>query len=100
MELKEYKTKKWNGIYKGVDFEICNWQTPPNNIDPNEKNYWNYYLYLHLDRIPTENKPNSYWLKGRKYRNHVYYDYYQFYSKEYWFDKDWFKKAWEKTAIP
>jgi len=72
MELKENKTKKWTGTYKGVGFEINNWQTPPNSIEPNEKDYWTYYIYLHLDRIPEENKPNSYWLKGRKDRNHVY----------------------------
>lgn len=189
MELKENKTKKWTGIYKGVGFEINNWQTPPNSIEPKEKDCWTYYLYLHLDRIPEENKPNSYWLKGRKDRNRVYYDYYkhdvmteidwhggitwyskehgfdgsgkvikigcdyshlwdegrfydletvkfdckrtierflekvpnykhwccgngklygieeglivknQFYSKEYWFDKDWFKKAWEEKNL-
>ena len=189
MELKENKTKKWTGTYKGVGFEINNWKTPPNSIEPNEKDCWTYYLYLHLDRIPEENNPNSYWLKGRKDRNRVFYDYYkhdvmteldwhggltwyskehgfdgsgkvikigcdyshlwdegrfydletvkfdckstierflqkvpnykhwccgngklygieeglivknQFYSKEYWFDKDWFKKAWEEKNL-
>lgn len=100
MELKENKIKKWTGTYKGVDFEINNWQIPPNIIIPNGKDCWTYYLYLYIDRIPEENNPNSYWLKGRKDGNRVYYDYYKhdvmtdldwhggitWYSKEHGFD--------------
>lgn len=100
MKLKKKETDIWTGTYKGVGFEINNWKTPPNSIEPNEKDCWTYYIYLHLDRIPEENKPNSYWLKGRKDRKRVYYDYYKhdvineldwhggltWYSKEHGFD--------------
>ena len=97
MELKESKLRKWTGIYKGVSFEINNW---PNEYDGTE--HWTYYLILHLNRIPEEHNPKSYWLKGRKWKSHVFYDYNKhsvidniefhggctWYSKERGFDGD------------
>ena len=77
MELKENKTRKWTGIYKGVNFEINNFQTPPNKFEPIGKDYWTYYLYLFLDRIPKENNPDSFWLKGLKDKGRIYYDYFR-----------------------
>jgi len=97
IEVKESKLKKWAGIYRGVNFEINNW---PNGYDGKEN--WTYYLILCLSRIPEENKPNSYWLKGKKQRSFINYDYYKhpvinniefhcgitWYSKERGFDGD------------
>jgi hypothetical protein len=67
--------KVWTGSYKGIGFEIDNWKTPPNSIDLNGQDHWTYYLYLHIDRIPEENDPNSYWLKGEKQKSYVSYNY-------------------------
>ena len=97
MEIAENKTRKWSGIYRGVNFEINNWQ---NKWDGKEN--WTYYLILFLDRIPEENNPKSYWLRGRKNYGHILYDYYEhpvignisfhggctWYSKERGFDGD------------
>jgi len=86
MELKENNIKKWTGIYKGVAFEINNWKTPPNIYDIEEKDYWTYYLYLYLDRIPKEDNPHSYWLSGRKVYNLIYYN---FHKHDVMNDLDW-----------
>lgn len=100
MEIKESKLKKWTGTYKGVGFEINNWKIEPNSIEPRKKDCWTYYLILRIERIPEEHKPKSYWLRGKKDRNHVMYDYYKhpvlpnldwhggitWYSKEHGFD--------------
>jgi hypothetical protein len=100
MRIEKDNTEKWNGIYKGVNFEICKFIS---NYE--HKEHWTFYLYLSLDRIPVENKPNSYWLKPRKdekFPNYIYYDYYKhpvissidfhcgctWYSKEKGFDGD------------
>lgn len=71
--------KLWIGTYKGVGFEIKNWQTPPNIIAPNKKDHWTYYLHICLDEIPKENNPDSYWLKGREdeHFHFVFYDYHE-----------------------
>jgi len=74
LNLKENKTKKWTGTYRGVTFEINNWDYEYNG---DIKENWTYYLILYLDRIPEENKPNSYWLKSKKYNGRVIYDYYK-----------------------
>ena len=95
MEIKESKLKKWTGAYRGVAFEINNWQA-----DYDKEDCWTYYLILHINRIPKEHKPNSYWIKGKMSRKHVIYDYYKhpvlsniewhykitWYSKEHGFD--------------
>ena len=63
MEITESKLKEWTGIYRGVNFRINNWV---NEYDGREN--WTYYLILFLSRIPEENKPQSYWLRGKKHR--------------------------------
>ena len=97
MKITESKLKKWTGAYRGVAFEINNW---PNEYDGKEN--WTYYLILHLNRIPEENRPKSYWLKGSNQRSWINYDYYKhpvinniefhcgctWYSKERGFDGD------------
>jgi hypothetical protein len=70
MKIKESALKKWTGSYRGVSFEINNWQ---NEYDGREN--WTYYLILWIDKIPEENKPKSFWLRGKKWRDHVIYDY-------------------------
>lgn len=69
-------TTVWTGIYKGVNFEINNFQT---DYVPEHQDRWTYYLFLHLDRIPKEHNPESYWLEPKDNSllpNRVYYDYY------------------------
>ena len=73
MEIKESNLKKWTGTYNGVDFEINNWETEPNSVEPRKKDCWTYYLILRIERIPKEHKPKSYWLRGRKGGNWVMY---------------------------
>lgn len=67
--LNKKETNIWTGIYRGVRFEINNFKI---GID----DCWTFYLILYLNRIPLENKPNSFWLKGKKNGNHILYDYY------------------------
>ncbi len=43
------KATKWQGIYRGVSFEIVNWR---------DGRSWNYYLIMPLAQLPDE----SYWL--------------------------------------
>lgn len=77
MNIKERRTKIWTGSYKGVAFEINNYKTEPNSIEPLEKDCWTYYLYIHLGKIPEENDPNSFWLKAKPdNRGRVFYKYY------------------------
>lgn len=57
MEIKERETKIWNGTHDGIDFEI-------NNFKLGDNINWTYYLLIRLNRIPEENNPESYWLKG------------------------------------
>ena len=74
MKLK--KKEVWTGIHKGVSFEINNWKVEPNTIDLNGRDCWTYYIFIHLDRIPVNNNPESFWLEGKKQRNYIYYGYY------------------------
>ena len=97
MKIEKSKVNIWQGIYKGINFEINNWQ---NKWDGKED--WTYYLILFLDRIPKENNPKSYWLKGRKSGRFIFYREYDhsvirnidfhdgctWYSKERGFDGD------------
>lgn len=63
LNIKERKTKIWNGNYKGVSFEINNFKTPKNDWD-DEKSNWTYYLFIHLNRIPNKDISDSFWIKG------------------------------------
>ena len=77
MRIKERKTRVWNGTYRGVDFEINNFKTPPNIFDHEEKDNWTYYLILQLNKIPKENDPDSFWLDGEADdKGRVFYKYY------------------------
>lgn len=66
----------WSGEYKGVSFEIqrypgYEWKSMTAN-----KFNWTFYLYLWIDRIPTDGE--SYWLEPRKdERGRIHYDYYR-----------------------
>jgi hypothetical protein len=100
MKIKESNTKKWTGTYKGVAFEINNFQFEPNKFEPQGKDCWAHYIILHLNRIPEKYNPESFWLKGKMNRNMAHYDYYAheiigkiefhggctWYSKEHGFD--------------
>jgi len=102
MKVKENKTKKWTGAYKGVDFEINNWNIEPNSVDEAGRECWTYYLILVINRIPSEHHPNSYWMRGRRNGSFIMYNYYKhhvlgnmywhggitWYSKESGFDGD------------
>lgn len=77
IKVKQKKKQVWGGNYDGICFEINHWVSEPNSIEPEEKHHWTYYVYLHINRIPEEYKPNSFWLKGRKDGRHVHYDYYR-----------------------
>ena len=97
MNIKENKTKTWTGQFKGVNFEI---KCHTNEYDNTE--HWTYYIIIFLNRIPEENSPNSFWLKGKKSGTRIIYDYYKhhvinninfhygctWYSKENGFDGD------------
>jgi hypothetical protein len=96
MRIKENNIKIWNGIHKGVDFEIRNFQ------DFRGNECWNYYLIVNISRIPENYNPNSFWLKGKKVGKFINYDYMSheiiskiyfhggctWYSKERGFDGD------------
>lgn len=94
-------TDVWRGTHKGVAFEVNNWKT---DHTPEHPDRWTYYLIIHLNRIPEENNPQSFWLKPKDNSilpKHIYYDYYShpvigsiefhggitWYSKEAGFDE-------------
>ena len=99
------KREIYSGEYKGIRFEINKWKIPKEVYeimrDTDEYKY-TYYIYLHLNRIPEENNPNSFWLEGEKRHGRISYDYYKhelmneidfhgditWYSKETGFDND------------
>jgi hypothetical protein len=73
------------GSYRNVDFLIVKWQRVdleniPSNLTTNLRRI-NYYLFIHLGRIPEENDPNSFWLTakvlnlGNKTSRLISYDY-------------------------
>ena len=37
--MKLHKKEIWNGVHKGITFEICKWHN-------GEKDVWNYYVYI------------------------------------------------------
>lgn len=94
--MKPEKNTRWSGQFNGVQFEI-------QNFNPyNSKDFWTFYLYISIDKIPKENNPESFWLPPEKDdRGHIRYDYYKhqilgeiewhcgmtFYSKEAGFDE-------------
>lgn len=66
MIINKKETEVWYGEHLGVRFEINHWVSPPNVIEPNERQHWTYYLIIELDKIPEENNPESYWIKPIK----------------------------------
>ena len=77
MIIKKRETNIWHGVYRGVNFEINNFKTPIYDSEDKQDN-WTYYLYIQLNKIPEENKPNSFWLKGKADdKGRVYYKYYK-----------------------
>lgn len=101
MKYKIKDKKVWAGSHLGVGFEINNWKTEPNTIDHHWREHWTYYIFLHIDRIPEQYDPESFWLSGNKIGRHVHYNYYEhpilgsiefhggctWYSKEQGFDE-------------
>jgi hypothetical protein len=99
MNIKEIHKKIWRGTYDGVNFEI---NCLNNNNSEEFKEWWTFYLYIFLNRIPEEYKPDSYWLDGKKDSFGILYKYYDhsvlsrlnwhagitWYSKERGFDGD------------
>jgi hypothetical protein len=98
-EIKLNDTKRWFGQHLGVRYEINNFKRQ--NLDGGESDYWTYYLFINLSKIPKENKIKSLWLRGEKTEyNRINYKYYKhfiinnidfhggctWYSKEYGFD--------------
>ncbi len=77
MKYKIMDKRVWSGSHDGVGFEIQNWATPPNSIEKFAKDNWTYYIFLHLDRIPEQYDPNTFWLAGRKSGRRIFYDYYE-----------------------
>lgn len=75
LKSKESKTKIWFGQFSGVHFEINNQIGGSHD----GSDIWTFYLIIHLDRIPKDNDPDSYWLppsKNDTFRR-VHYDYYE-----------------------
>lgn len=79
MKIKENFKKVWTGNHLGISFEINNWTTPANSIEDFERHHWTYYIYIHIDRIPEQYKPLSFWLRPRKDKafKYTHYDYYK-----------------------
>lgn len=48
----------WNGIYRGISYEIVRWHNSEN--EP----IWNYYIYLQLYKLPQEYRKKS-WPKPK-----------------------------------
>ena len=102
MNYQEKEKRVWTGTHNGVGFEINNWKSK-DIMNDGDKDNWTYYIFLHLDRIPKESKPNSFWLKPQRFTisDRVHYDYNKhpvidgidfhggctWYSKEHGFDK-------------
>jgi len=85
-ELKQ--CKKWFGIYKGVAFEI-------NNFELGERDAWTHYIVLNIDKQLTKEWVDKFWLKGELRDNRIIYDYYiepinslEFHGGCTWYSKD------------
>lgn len=76
MIIKERKTKVWTGTHKGVAFEINNFKIDETKYS-DEKDCWTHYIIIYLNRIPEKYKPNSFWLRGKRNRGYIFYDYHK-----------------------
>lgn len=72
----------WNGVYRGVAFEIVNWGTrdKSNSIDSRHTHNWNYYLYLNTNNFTNDfgkklliSQVEKQWSENRKYKTYEYY---------------------------
>lgn len=54
----------WHGNYRGVTFEINNWQNTYEKAY--RKDNWAFYLYISLDRIPNQELAEQLWLPPEK----------------------------------
>lgn len=100
MKITKKETEVWNGTHRGINFEINHFKIAPNSIDERGKDCWTHYIYLHIDRIPEQYKPETFWLKGKQNGSHIMYGHNEhpiigeiemhggctWYSKEYGFD--------------
>lgn len=77
IEAKLKELKIYSGAYRGVGFEINNWQSK--GIHDEMRDQWTYYIIIQLGKIPVENNPESFWLVPRRSDNnrHVFYDYHK-----------------------
>jgi len=66
------KVELYRGTYKGVSFEINNFNRP--GLEPYD-DCWTFYLYLHVLRCPKELQ-SEIWLEGKADdKDYVHYDY-------------------------
>lgn len=61
---RETPSKEWHGIYRGIGFSIKNWSYDTTSPSLPEQ-CWNHYIYLILDNIPAQYKPESFWLRAK-----------------------------------
>jgi hypothetical protein len=76
MSTELSKRVVYNGTYRGVSFEIINWQIE--GYIYGNKDCWNFYLYIGLGRIPNSELAETLWLepKPNDLLKHATYDYY------------------------
>lgn len=72
MQIQPKETKLWKGHYQGLDFEIWNW-----SLEGFSDSCWNYYIFIHLGRIPDKAQAYSLWIPGKKDKHfgRIIYDY-------------------------
>jgi len=74
-EMAGEKKTQWGGTYNGVNWEIQNFGE---RIHGEPGGNWTFYLYFHLNKIPKENDPDSFWLSSKPDdKGRVHYDYYK-----------------------
>ena len=93
--------QEWSDTHDGIPWAIRSWKHPQPEEQDMGNAAWAFYLYIHIDRIPEESNPESFWLppctseSGRiyySYSNHEILramDWHQgitWYSKDFGFD--------------
>jgi hypothetical protein len=104
-EIPQLSTRKvWNGIYKGVAYEINSFEIPGFPRMEETKISWTHYLWLNLELIPEKFR-DEFWIPPKEdtgppfYASGPFYDYFKgapgkiefhggctFYSKEHGLD--------------
>lgn len=73
-EIALRENRRWSGDFRGVPFEIQNFQLGKPG-DQYFKDCWTFYIYVAIDRLPDEFK-KKFWLRGKKdERGRVHYAY-------------------------